>query len=137
MSNINFVKEKLKIEFEFVGDEKISGFTAMKIIDDVFEQFKAEQKPSAVSDEEIEKLAEKEFPPYHQNKRGVRSEISDEGRKGFIKGFKAAIQFKAEQKQTIQFYLEKIEYLEKYIKDNINLSPDIPATPSIASQAGE
>lgn len=33
------ILKKLKQEFAFVGDEKISGHTAMKIIDGVFEEF--------------------------------------------------------------------------------------------------
>jgi hypothetical protein len=57
-------------------------------------QFKAEQNTSAVSDEEIEKMAEKEYPFKVSNKpiRHFINTIKEVSRKAFIKGFKSALQ---------------------------------------------
>ena len=37
------IQKRLQIEFEFVGEEQISGNTALKIINDVFKEAQAEQ----------------------------------------------------------------------------------------------
>jgi hypothetical protein len=69
---------------------------------ETFEQFKAEQKPSAVSDEEIEKMAEKEYPyevkkfeDFEVSNKSIQhfiNTVKEVSRKAFIKGFKSALQ---------------------------------------------
>jgi hypothetical protein len=72
-------------------EKEYSGFheAVYAAMEQYAEQSKAEQKPSAVSDEEIEKLAEKANAyQYLKTKDGKRNAFNE----GYISGFKSALQ---------------------------------------------
>tara|TARA_R110000803_G_scaffold168627_1_gene231698 strand:- start:278 stop:517 length:240 start_codon:yes stop_codon:yes gene_type:complete len=51
------IQKRLQIEFEFVGEEQISGNTALKIVNDVFKDAQTNQRII----EELEKFTKDEF----------------------------------------------------------------------------
>lgn len=73
------ILEKLRKEFNYIGDEKISGKTALKIIEDVFKEFEV---PSEI--EEAKKYinqCESDFgfmgsPDYYEKKKLVENYYS-------------------------------------------------------------